>query len=116
MENKKQNRVIKFNGEIYKTCKNCWVTKNVTEFKSNWYSRIGTKLYKPDCKYCLWIKLRNYRILNNKEVNEKRKVWADKNRELIREHGRNRYARKTEEEKKKILLRNRINYRKRLWN
>lgn len=42
-----------------KTCKNCWITRELTEFKKNWYTKKWALTYKPICKLCMNLMLRN---------------------------------------------------------
>lgn len=42
-----------------KKCNNCWITKPLDNFKSNWVTKKGTKTYKPKCKPCMNLILKN---------------------------------------------------------
>ena len=42
-----------------KCCRNCWITRELTEFKKNWKTKLWTITYKPICKPCMNLMIRN---------------------------------------------------------
>lgn len=103
-----------------KKCNNCNITKDLKDFKSNWYSKKWTKLYKPQCKYCMNLYLKNYYkdrivierwkpvIIANEKRLEKIKHKQNryqKNKERINAKEKARYHSKSPKEKRKTQIR-----------
>lgn len=96
-------------------CRNCKATKDNSEFKSNWYSKKWTKLYKPYCKVCIpfitKIKFELKRSIiwiewtYEEYIKTTRRAYYDKNREQFSEYNRKRWSNKDSEEKKVIIKR-----------
>jgi len=63
-----KNRVFEYNWRLYKKCKNCGCTKEITKFHSNWFSKKWTKIYKSSCQYCSNIINRNKRIIKKRKL------------------------------------------------
>ena len=113
-----------------KTCRNCWVTREIEFFNSNWYSRNWKKTYKPFCKYCQSIMQKNSRkpeiviirwkvFEKEKETNiklkEKKRQHYKENREKLLAYKREFYANLSEDKKQKIIRRVSLLSKKRLW-
>lgn len=111
-------RIIEHNWKQYKKCNQCWVTKEVTEYKSNWYNKNWVKVYKPTCKYCFNLMERNSRILKTEQylkVKANRNKYREENKEKCKEYNKKYYANLSKYDKKKIMVRNTNNRYKRNW-
>ena len=98
-----QNRVFIYKWKKYKKCRNCKVTREVSEYKSNWYSYNWNKRYKPLCRYCDNLIQRNSVILKTdiyKHNLEVRRLYVDKNREKFNKANREYYHKKKNNGKK----------------
>ncbi len=90
-----KNRVVEFKWIKYKKCTNCEVKREVTEFVSNGYSAKGTKLYKPKCKACFNLIVRNDRIMkepSSYKANNRSKKYYKQNKDIILERLKNKNA------------------------
>lgn len=108
------NRVFEYEWLLYKKCNNCNVTKEVKDFKSNWYNKNRVKLYKPYCWYCWNIMQRNLKILDKERHNkqkERMREWRRANKDKTREYSRTYYKSLNKEEYRKLLKKNRKNYK-----
>ena len=101
---------------MQKKCKICWAIKDISLFKTNWYSLKWLKTYKPECTYCHNLILRNkYKdeiviirwqpVMKHTEYKEKlletRREYRKKNKEHINSLSLNWYHKLSEEEKKR---------------
>jgi hypothetical protein len=112
-----------------KKCNICNVTRDMSFFKSNWYSKKWTKTYKPFCKICKRVidsnKLKDKIIVvrwkpvaveseEKKKKRERQNRYREKYKEEIKikaqEYFKKIYA--DPERRKRILRRNRKSYQK----
>lgn len=99
-----------------KTCRNCWVTREIKDFYTKGKKPSWEIKYNPDCKYCTRIKRNNqYKdryisikwniIPKTTEYKEKSLVrnrkYYKENKEIINEQKRNKRASLSIEEKQK---------------
>jgi hypothetical protein len=100
-----------------KVCKNCGIEKEITQFGSNWFSKKGTHIYKPSCKYCTNLIKRNkckdtivivrwqaiaIESEYKKRLNEVRREWRRRRRDHYNKKKLERYYNLPLEKKKKI--------------
>ena len=112
------NRIFEYKWKLYKKCSNCNIKREVTEFKSNWYTAKWTKIYKPKCKSCFNLIERNSRILKTKQylkIKETRNKYREENKDRFNKYNKKYYDNLSETQKNKIMKQNYDNRIKRNW-
>lgn len=113
-----------------KTCRICWVTRELEFFNSNWYDKTWRKNHKPFCKYCQsiinknthkpeiviirWKAFEKEKESHTKQKERKRQHYRE-NREKLLAYKKEFYANLPEDKKQKKIRRTILLSKKRLW-